>query len=217
MTNQILERNQNALGAGGFSYIERTKWSDLSTDMWTIPMYELGVQSITRGLLVSTVGITASVLSVALLPGAFWTSVLVSVAGGIAVALYDFQRRLPKLAREYRNHRTSLEICEKESAAAASQSEERVTVELRDSHNGYGSVVNAQLHTSIEKLRQLSTLDALSVRSMQEVGLTQNESTRLLTELITRGLLVRKASNKPAQWTNAGIAMRDRVLSTPTD
>ena len=217
MTNQILERNQNALGAGGFSYIERTKWSDLSTDMWTIPMYELGVQSITRGLLVSTVGITASVLSVALLPGAFWISAFVSVSAGVITALTDFQKRLPKLAREYRNHRTSLEICEKEQAAQASQSEERITVELRDTNNGYARVVNAQLNTSIEKLRQLSTLDALSVRSMQDVGLTQNESTRLLTELITRGLLVRKASNKPAQWTNAGIAMRDRVLSTPTD
>jgi len=212
MTNQILERNQNALGAGGFSYIERTKWSDLSTDMWTIPMYELGVQSITRGLLVSTVGITASVLSVALLPGAFWTSVLVSVAGGIAVALYDFQRRLPKLAKTYRNHRTSLEICEKEQAAQASQSEERITVELRDTNNGYARVVNAQLNTTLETLRSVVSLDAVSTRAMQDAGLTQLEGKNLLSELLERGFLARSASNKPANWTASGRALKRQIM-----
>ena len=212
MSNQLLERNQNALGAGGFSYIERTKWSDLSTDMWTIPMYELGVQSIARGLLVSTVGITASVLSVALLPGAFWISAFVSVSAGVITALTDFQKRLPKLAREYRNHRTSLEICEKEQAAQASQSEERITVELRDTNNGYARVVNAQLNTTLETLRSVVSLDAVSTRAMQDAGLTQLEGKNLLSELLERGFLARSASNKPASWTASGRALKRQIM-----
>lgn len=201
-----LERQTDSLGAGSFSRIEKIHWQPASRDTWLVPAIEQAITSSARGLFITACGLVGSAV-VTGFSKSFWIGLGLSVGSGLIVAAFDFQKNIGAMFETFRLQELSKEIYEKEQAANASRSEERVVLESYEKTGQATKTTYDLLSCTEADLRAIAQLDELSTRILQDNGLSFDRAKGLLGELSTQGFVNYTASNKPATWTSKGKAL----------
>ncbi len=202
--NGFLERDQSQVGAGQWATIQKTEWQPLTNDSWKLPTFEQLIVSGTRAALVFAVSAPVA----GLLSKDVFVGLGVGLFAGIGYGLWDYQHNITTLFDVYRERMTRQEVYERETKAAASATNERVVLESYETQNGRNvRTIYDQLSTTREVLERVAMLESLSVRELQNVGLSFDASKALMTELTKSGFVVREQPNKPAQWSAKGKSL----------
>lgn len=214
--NNFIERQSDSAGMGQWAVIQKTEWQQLSNDAWRMPTTEQGIISASRGLLV---GVGVSVVAGGFLAignslaGFDLASPLVAlpvgIVAGLGYALYDFQENIAKLFQLYRDRMTRQELYERETKAAAMQSNERVTLEVIERQgNNAGRIVYDVLDIDSHNLAIVARDNTtLSKRGLMSLGFSDTSAMTLLQKMLETGYITRTSGNAPAQWTSKGRAL----------
>ncbi len=199
-----IERQQEGAGMGTFSHIERTVYQPVSRDTRMSPVFECAVVAVSQGVFVALIGSGAALaggwLGLVQPENVGPICALSALAGVVKVGL-ELADNMQAAFETYRTMPVSQEIYKRESQAAAQHSEERITLESYEKHGSAVTAYYDALECSEETLRLAVSLDAVSVRSLQGLGLAFDKAKSLLAGLSRAGFVQYPAPNKAAIWT----------------
>lgn len=184
--NNFIERQQEGIGAGAWSLIEKTEWQPAQKDSWVLPVIQQAFVSGSKGMLGVIGGMAVGTVS-ACYGGPFLPVLGLGVAGGLLYALYDFSRCIDSRFETQRIQELKREVYQREQKAALAQSHEWATIEAinRQTHQITYDQFPAQTGDLVLIYDAVSTGEGkLSKNSIAKVlGCSTEKAAEILTSL----------------------------------